>query len=111
MVNSSASCGANLCQLAWVNGLPCIKRTGGPLPPCTVTMRAPLVLISRRVKFSNMYHFFSLPVFGEDARGIFLAKQGRGGVFRDAAFPARRPATLPEDGEEDELNLPSPRLP
>jgi len=30
------------------NGLPCISSTGGPLPPCTVTMRAPPVWISVR---------------------------------------------------------------
>ena len=37
-----------------MNGLPCISSSGGPLPPCTVTMRAPLVLISVRVKPSNI---------------------------------------------------------
>jgi hypothetical protein len=55
-VNSSASRGANLCQDKWLNGLPCIRRSGGPLPPWTVTMRAPLVLISVRLKPSNIAH-------------------------------------------------------
>src|SRR5580704_4659387 len=31
-----------------------MSRSGGPLPPTTATMRAPLVLISVRVKPSNM---------------------------------------------------------
>ena len=31
-----------------------MSNSGGPLPPCTVMMRAPLVLISVRVKFSNI---------------------------------------------------------
>ena len=43
----------DFCHDRWLNGLPCISRSGGPLPPCTVTMRAPLVLISVRVKPSK----------------------------------------------------------
>src|SRR5262245_33977238 len=31
-----------------------MSRSGGPLPPCTATMRAPPVLISLRVKPSNI---------------------------------------------------------
>src|SRR3954471_12103104 len=49
-VNSLANRGANLCQDRCVNGLPCISSSGGPLPPCTVTIVAPLVFISLRLK-------------------------------------------------------------
>src|SRR5436190_23336342 len=53
-VNSEASRGATLCQDKCENGLPCMSRSGGPRPPLTVTMRAPLVFISERMKPSNM---------------------------------------------------------
>ena len=53
-VNSRASGGATLCHDRCVNGLPCISSSGGPLPPVTVTMRAPQVLISVRVKPSSI---------------------------------------------------------
>src|SRR4051812_42258974 len=43
----------NLCQERCVNGLPCSSSRGGPLPPCTVTMRAPEVTISLFVKPSS----------------------------------------------------------
>src|SRR3954467_6476774 len=43
----------NLCQERCVNGLPCNSSSGGPLPPCTVMMRAPEVSISRLVKPSS----------------------------------------------------------
>src|SRR6266540_6669838 len=53
MVKSRASCGAILCHITCVSGLPCSSSNGGPDPPCRKWMRAPDVSISRTWKRSN----------------------------------------------------------
>src|SRR5215510_6512392 len=44
---------ARLTTLGWSRHMPCSSSTGGPEPPCTVTMRAPEVFISVRVNPSK----------------------------------------------------------
>src|SRR5438132_1131823 len=75
----------NLCHDRWLNGLPCIKSSGGPLPPCTVTMRAPEVLISARVKFSNT----SSSSLNRNPGGL-RQSDGDAGFLRDPRVEVRR---------------------
>src|SRR5882757_7993585 len=44
-VNLSASCGATVCHITWVDEKPCSSNSGGPLPPTRAKMRPALVLI------------------------------------------------------------------
>src|SRR5260370_20912408 len=46
-----------------------MSNSGGPLPPCTVTMRAPLVLISVRVKFWSIVFLLSVVIARSPEKG------------------------------------------
>src|SRR3954471_8228101 len=44
-VNLSASFGATVCHITWVDEKPCSNNSGGPLPPTRAKIRPALVLI------------------------------------------------------------------
>src|SRR5262249_61866484 len=72
---------AAVCQDRWENGWPCGSKSGGPAPPRTVTMRAPLVLMSVRVKPSNIRC---------TSRCAHIVRAARRSLRRDAGGPGER---------------------